>query len=211
MEQEGLGREIEIYNKPADRETEPLVPSTPPAALYRKFRVPGFFACDISCCHMQKSHDLIPANSRITSVSFHTEESAHLTSKGSRWNKKALVEKLKFIINRLIGKQNRFFLPHNQQRCTKSSGFRAFLHVTCRHMQKSHDLIPANSRITSVSFHTEESAHLTSKGSRWNKKALVEKLKFIMNRLIGKQNRFFLPHNQQRSTKSSGLEGSHNS
>ena len=111
----------------------------------------------------------------------------------------------------LIGKQNRLFLPHNQQRSTKSSGFRAFLHVTCRHMQKSHDLIPTNSRITSVSFHTEESAHLTSKGSRWNKKSLVEKLKFIMNRLIGKQNRFFLPHNQQRSTKSSGLEGSHNS
>ena len=159
----------------------------------------------MTCCHMQKSHDLIPANSRITSVSFHTEESAHLTSKGSRWNKKALVEKLKFIMNRLIGKQNHFFLPHHQQRRTKSSGFRAFLHVTCCHMQKPHDLIPANLRITSVSFHTEESVHLTSKGSRWNKKALAEKLKFKMNRLIGKQNRFFLSHHQQRRTKSSGF------
>ena len=39
MEQEGLGREIEIYNKPADRETEPLLPPTPPAAPYEKFRV----------------------------------------------------------------------------------------------------------------------------------------------------------------------------
>ena len=124
MEQEGLGREIEIYNEPADRETEPLLPPTPPAAPYEKFRVPGFL--HVTCCHMQKSHDLIPANSRITSVSFHTEESAHLTSKGSRWNKKALVEKLKFIMNRLIGKQNRFFLPHHQQRRTKSSGFRDF-------------------------------------------------------------------------------------
>ena len=39
MEQEGLGREIEIYNEPADRETEPLLPPTPPAAPYEKFRV----------------------------------------------------------------------------------------------------------------------------------------------------------------------------
>ena len=39
MEQEGLGREIEIYNKPADRETEPLLPPTQPAAPYEKFRV----------------------------------------------------------------------------------------------------------------------------------------------------------------------------
>ena len=39
MEQEGLGREIEIYNEPADRETEPLLPLTPPAAPYEKFRV----------------------------------------------------------------------------------------------------------------------------------------------------------------------------
>ena len=28
MEQQGLGREIEIYNEPADRETEPLLPPT---------------------------------------------------------------------------------------------------------------------------------------------------------------------------------------
>ena len=48
MEQEGLGREIKIYNEPADRETEPLVPPTQPAAQYEKFRVPGFFACDMS-------------------------------------------------------------------------------------------------------------------------------------------------------------------
>ena len=47
MEQEGLGREIEIYNEPADRETEPRLPPTPPAAPYEKFRVPGFFACDM--------------------------------------------------------------------------------------------------------------------------------------------------------------------
>ena len=39
MEQEGLGREIEIYNEPADRETERLLPPTPPAAPYEKFRV----------------------------------------------------------------------------------------------------------------------------------------------------------------------------
>ena len=39
MEQEGLGREIEIYNEPADRETEPLLPPTQPAAQYEKFRV----------------------------------------------------------------------------------------------------------------------------------------------------------------------------
>ena len=39
MEQEGLGREIEIYNEPADRETEPLLPPTQPAAPYEKFRV----------------------------------------------------------------------------------------------------------------------------------------------------------------------------
>ena len=39
MEKEGLGREIEIYNEPADRETEPLLPLTPPAAPYEKFRV----------------------------------------------------------------------------------------------------------------------------------------------------------------------------
>ena len=39
MEQEGLGREIEIYNEPADRETELLLPPTPPAAPYEKFRV----------------------------------------------------------------------------------------------------------------------------------------------------------------------------
>ena len=47
MEQEGLGREIEIYNEPADRETEPFLPPTPPATPYEKFRVPGFFACDM--------------------------------------------------------------------------------------------------------------------------------------------------------------------
>ena len=39
MEQEGLGREIEIYNEPADRETERLLPPTPPAAPYENFRV----------------------------------------------------------------------------------------------------------------------------------------------------------------------------
>ena len=39
MEQEGLGREIEIYNEPAHRETEPLLPPTQPAAQYEKFRV----------------------------------------------------------------------------------------------------------------------------------------------------------------------------
>ena len=39
MEQEGLGREIEIYNEPADRETEPLLPPIPPAAPYEKFLV----------------------------------------------------------------------------------------------------------------------------------------------------------------------------
>ena len=60
MEQEGLGREIEIYNEPADRETEPLLPPTPPAAPYEKFRVgrepqqltrwimPALFALNIS-------------------------------------------------------------------------------------------------------------------------------------------------------------------
>ena len=39
MEQEGLGREIEIYNEPADKETEPLLPPTPQAAQYENFRV----------------------------------------------------------------------------------------------------------------------------------------------------------------------------
>ena len=109
-------------------QTRLFLAEPPPSLLFQPYSDRAFL--HVTCCHMQKSHDLIPANSRITSVSFHTEESAHLTSKGSRWNKKALVEKLKFIINRLIGKQNRLFLPHHQQRCTESSGFRAFLHVT---------------------------------------------------------------------------------
>ena len=39
MEQEGLVREIEIYNDPADSETEPLFPPTPQAAPYENFRV----------------------------------------------------------------------------------------------------------------------------------------------------------------------------
>ena len=39
MEQEGLGGEIEIYNEPADRETEPLLPLTPQAATHEQFRV----------------------------------------------------------------------------------------------------------------------------------------------------------------------------
>ena len=58
MEQEGLGREIEIDNEPADGETQPLLPPRPQAAPYEQFRagreqlqwwiMPALFALKIS-------------------------------------------------------------------------------------------------------------------------------------------------------------------